>query len=291
MVSRIPSIKKFFLFLIIPVGLCLGSGCANTPAIYTMAPCEIETIRSDIDSVGIVLSEYTPKSEVLMPARGTLNGAQRGVVVGATLPVLLGLVSPIPGGVIAGVLVAPFTAVAGGIRGAVEAVPAEKVAAAEIMMEAVTKQVQEMGLRQEFVNRVIEVGSEKTDLTFVPLSGIGPNHPDQLVAYDELDLSEVDTILEIRVVESGLRGMYDVNPPTDAFIKLGVRLIRVRDNQVQLDETVYCMSEVQNTFSDWTDREGILLANEYRDCVPELAEKIIDDIFLVCPIPETKRRS
>jgi hypothetical protein len=58
----------------------------------------------------------------------------------------------------------------------------------------------------------------------------------------------------------------------------------VEDNLVLMDETLYCMSDEARTFTEWAAGEGRLFVDESRSCVPEMAEKIVDDFFLVYPI-------
>ena len=126
------------LYLLIFLLWCWASlfiGCSATPRIYTMPPRELENIRAGVGTVGVVLVEAPAESEVLMPAKGSWGGAQRGVVVGARLPVLIGFVSPIPGGTALGIMVAPFTALFGGVYGAVTAPSVREVEAAEKTLE------------------------------------------------------------------------------------------------------------------------------------------------------------
>jgi hypothetical protein len=118
------------LYLLIFLLWCWPSlfwGCSATPRIYTMPPRELENIRADVGNVGVVLVEAPSESEVLMPAKGFWGGARRGFIVGARLPVLIGFVSPVPGGTLLGIFAAPFTATFGGVYGAITALPAREV--------------------------------------------------------------------------------------------------------------------------------------------------------------------
>lgn len=263
----------------------MAAGCARTPAIYVMEPVSLEAVRSGISTVGVSLTPGPPETDVLLPAKGVWGGIKRGIVYGAAMPVMLGFASPVPGGTYLGLLVSPLGAVAGGIHGVSTAVPAEEVERAEAMLEIATDNLRQMGLREEFVNSLIDSGNELTTIQFVawPETPITPpaegwaKHPDPKV-------DDIDARLEINIEETGLRGIYSINPPMDTFIRIRVQLIRSKDNAVLMDEQFICASDEERTFADWADHEGSDLVDEFRTCVPELAEKIIDDFFLVYPL-------
>jgi hypothetical protein len=204
---------RYLRFLFLWVGMWVFVGCSTAPHIYTMPPREVENIRDSLVTVGVVLMNDPPKTEVLMPAKGFWGGVKRGVVVGATLPVMVGFVSPVPGGTLLGAMVAPFTAVFGGAYGAANAVPVREVEAAEMMLENVSDEIRQMGLRWEFFDEVVRLGNDRTDLEFVALAGIGPKDPKKDVSYNHMDLREVNTILELNIERAGLRGNYGIDPP------------------------------------------------------------------------------
>lgn len=263
----------------------MAAGCARTPAIYVMEPASLEAVRSGMSTVGVSLTPDPPETDVLLPAKGVGGGIKRGIVFGAAMPVMLGFASPVPGGTTIGLLASPFCAVAGGIHGVSTAVPAEEVERAEAMLELAADNLRQMGLREEFVNNVIDSGNERTNVQFVawPETTITPpaegwaKHPDPKVG-------DIDARLEISVEETGLRGMYSIDPPMDTFIRIRVQLIRSKDHAILLDEHFICASDEERTFADWADHEGSDMIDEFRTCVPELAEKIIDDFFLVYPL-------
>ena len=128
------------------------------------------------------------------------------------------------------------------------------------------------------------LGSKRTGLKFVELPGIGPRDRNEFVRYDQLDIPGIDTVLEVRTEKNGLLGSYSIDPPSDTYVEGRVRLIRVKDNNVLLDETIVWASEAERKLIEWTENEGQLIVDEFISCVQELAEKIVDDFFLVYPI-------
>jgi hypothetical protein len=265
--------------------LVMVAACARTPNIYVMNPVPLETVRSGISTVGVSLSPKLPETKVLLPAKGVWGGIKRGIVFGAALPVMLGFASPVPGGTYLGLLVSPFSAVAGGVYGVSAAVPAQEVEQAETMLTIAADNLRQMGLREQFVNRVIDLGNARTPIQFIPYpdASFAPPHHGTTELRDPKSDS-IDAQLLISVEVTGLRGIYSINPPMDTFLRIHAQLIRSADRSTLLDEHFICASDEERTFADWADHEGIDLVDEFKSCVPELAEKIIDDFFLVYPV-------
>jgi len=256
-------------------------GCAPTPHIYTMQPSALETIRADISTIGVQMSQERPKTAVLQPAKGVWGGLKRGIVVGATLPVMIGFASPIPGGTFLGLLVSPFGALAGGIYGIYTAVPAEEVEHAEVMLAMAADKVRQQGLRGDFIDAVVELGNRHTPLTFVACPRTDKRG--SLQPYPASD-HRIDAQLTVRVERAGLRGIYHVDPPTDTFIQVHVQLVGLQDDGILLDERFICASDEERSYSKWAEQAEVDFIDEFRACVPELAEKIVDDFFRVYPM-------
>jgi hypothetical protein len=272
------------LVLFCVVGLFGQAGCSHTPKIYKMPPERVEGIRSDLGAVGVTISSYPLKRKIIKPAKGVLGGAARGVVIGAAMPVAIGAVSPVPGGTAMGALISPYTAAAGMVYGAIKAVPPAEVKKAEAASDRAIARLQEMNLRQSFMAEVVKLGKERTDLMFVPLSDMGPRHPKEVVQYSQMDIPGIYYILELRPQSAGLRGVYSINPPSTAFMEVTARLIRKQNNEVVISEKFICASEVERTYAEWAENDGQLFIDEFLCCLPELAEKIVDDLFLVYPL-------
>ncbi len=126
------------------------------------------------------------------------------------------------------------------------------------------------------------MGLERTDLTFVALSGLGPKSPNEVVRYDLLDTSGVNTVLELRVEEGGLRGRYTISPPSSAYLKMRARLIVKSDNEILLEDTVFCAGQKRD-FREWSENDGQLFFDALISCIPDLTAKVIGDFFLVFP--------
>ena len=275
-------------FAISILGLLIGSfglpGCSHTPAVYKMKPREVGGIRSDINTVGVVLAPYPAQVEAVLPARGWWGGAKRGFVAGAMAPVVLSFFIPVPGGRLIGVLISPFTAVAGSVYGAFKSLPAETVDETEAVLKEAAVRIRAMNLQETFLTTVLKTGNERTAWKFVPLPDKGPKEGKEVVHYDPKEIPGIDSILEIRREKAGLRGLLRMNPPSSAFLQLRSRLIRVSDNKILLEENLSCESE-EYLFEQWGEDGGQRYIDAFRSCIDPLAEKVVEDFFMVRPIP------
>ena len=275
------TISALFLF----AGLGCFSGCSHTPGVYSMSNQQVEDIRSDIHTVGVVLASYSAKPEILRPAKGPVGGAGRGFVIGAALPVAVGFVTPIPFGSLLGLLVSPFTDIGGSVYGAATATPSREVAEAEAAIQQASANTRATDLRQDFLDTLVFLGSQRSDVTFAIFEGVGPKHRDENLMYDQmLEISGIDAVLEIRAEKVGLRGLYSIDPPSSVFVEIRSRLIQREDNTVWFDETYVCTSVRDLKYGQWARHGGQLIVDESFACATELAEKIIDDFFAVYPI-------
>ncbi len=169
--------------------------------------------------------------------------------------------------------------------------PAEVVEKAEASFVQALERLKKMDPRQTLAAEVVRLGRERAGLEFVDLPGAGPGDPDETVPYGSMTIRNVDTVLELRIEKTGLWGLYSFDPPSVAFIEMLVRLIRVEDNVILISETFICTGEVERKFPVWADSEGQLFVDEFTACIPEIAEKIVDDLFRVHPTPWSNQKA
>ncbi|MCP4623546.1 MAG: hypothetical protein GY850_08450 [bacterium] len=195
---------------------------------------------------------------------------------------MAGAVSPIPGGTFIGVLLAPVGAFVGMIYGALTATSTAEVEKAEEIIDQTIIRLQAMNLLQTLGDETVRIGLERTDLRFVALPGLGPKSPKEVVRYDLLDTTGIDTILELRVEQGGLRGRYTISPPSSAYLKMRARLIVRSNNEILLEDTVFCASQKRD-YREWSENDGQLFVDALISCATDLTAKVIDDFFLVFP--------
>ena len=272
------------VFVVVVVALGLNGCSSRTPNIYKMYPGKLERIRSGTGRIGVTISTYPVGRDLKKPAKGITGGMARGFVVGASTPIVIGALSPVPGGTFIGLLVAPFTAIAGGAYGATKGVPPEDIEKAQAAVDQAIDRLKNMNLRQTFIKEVVELGNKRTDREFINLPDSGPKDPKEVVRYDQMNLQDIDTVLELRIEEAGLIGPYTFDPPSFAFVKVLVHLVQVEQNKILIDDTLFCVSEVDRKYIEWAENQGQFFVDEFVGCIPEIAEKIVDDFFLVYPM-------
>lgn len=265
--------------------LLLVTGCADIPRTYEMTSTQIREFRSNLGTIGVTVSEYRSKLEFAAPAKGRFGGLKRGFIAGAVKPVLIGFVAPVPGGTFAGALVAPFTAVAGAVYGVSKTPPQEEVEKAEAGINEALERLQLENIGQSSLEDFVRLAEELSPFEFVALPGEGPQKCDEEIRYDELHLNGIDTVLEVRVEKGGLWGSYEIDPPSAAYIETRVRLIRANDNETLLEDTLLCTGE-QRKYLEWGENKGQLFYDNILACIPRIQEKIVNDLFLVYPLPK-----
>lgn len=252
-----------------------------------MAPEKVEQMRSELGTVGVAVASYRAEPKILRPAKGPVGGAGRGFIVGASTTVMAGALSPIPGGTFIGILLAPIGALVGMSYGAMKATSTAEVDQAEKTIDHKISHLQAMDPIQILRDETVRMGLERTDLTFVPLPSLGPKNPDDVVRYDLLDLNGINTVLELRAEEGGLRGRYTISPPSSAYLKVQARLIAIRDNELLLEDALFCASK-KREYREWSENDGQLFLEAILSCIPDLTEKVVDDFFLVIPADSKK---
>jgi len=255
-------------------------GCAKPPTTYTMPPAEVESFRASIQKVAVVRGRYETFRHLDLPAKGTLAAAGRGFVAGVTVTIAAGVVSPVPGGTIIGVVLSPFGGIVGSFHGMFNAVPSAKVDAAEVAINKAADRLKDMKLGDDFLEDLLRLGRERTQVEFEYFDTLGPTSSDERPRYSSESVNGADVVLEIRPMRAGLWGVWSVNPPSTPFVEGGIRLIRVRDGKVLINDVIKCTGE-ERSYDEWAANDGELFADEIIRCIPRLAEKMVDDIFRV----------
>jgi hypothetical protein len=280
--NRFPGLWSSLAVFVIFVSVLTGCVRAPVPATYQMSPQEVHDFRSGLGTIGVVVSQHRSELEFNTPAKGKIGGFGRGFAAGAATPIVIGLVAPVPGGTLIGALISPFTGIYGGFSGMSKAPPIEEVKIAEAGINKALDRVRALNLGQSSLPDFVRLAEARSSFDFVPLPDIGPKQPDEIVRYDEMDLPEIDTILEARLEKGGLWGAYEIDPPSAAFMKLRLRVIRKKDNAVLVEDTVFCVGE-ERKYIEWGKNYGQRFYDNALACVPRFQEKIVDDLFLVYP--------
>ncbi len=265
----------------------MSVGCSalfpREPAALGLTARENESRRAGLEAVGVVSYLQLPETVYRTPAKGFAGGAVRGAIAGAVIPIVVGAVAPVPLGTLVGVLVAPFGAGIGAVWGGLAADPAEQIEASEAAIDNALTRISTMNFRDGVADDIIRVGTEQTSTTFSMAGVVEFDRDGDDPAYDPSDFPGLDAVLEFRGDRFGLDGFWTIDPPSALFIEVRARLIRLSDATVLYDDVVVCRTD-RRSYGVWAADDGREFEQELLDCRIRLAEKIIDDIFLLYPL-------
>jgi len=238
-----------------------------------------EELRAHLGTIGVVSVQFVPKVKLLTPAKGWVSGAARGAA--KTEGQLMGATA---GGrelgAICCVVLTPFALCGGALSGAAKAPPAAEV---EETQEELNKDVPaNIEIQEKMRAQFLEVARKETHYALVLLEDRGSVVPDEKLSYDSLVGHDIDTVLEIGVLNFGLKGDYtEIDPTLKFFMTLRTRLIRITDGEVVYAVTLRCESLTNHTFDVWASNDAQLLKEEFSPCYSTLAEKIVEEVFLL----------
>ena len=246
-----------------------------------------EDIRLGLAKVALASGRFPPKFAIVDgPAKGAGQGAARGALLGAAYTIGGGsLAGPI--GLVASTFLAPVGAVGGGIIGGVTAESAAKV---EERVAAVGRNLSGLKIQDDLLHRVAATGREQTPGIFTVLEERGPRTPDERAEYRSLVADGLQTVLEISVVELALRGRAaEIDPGLTLAMTVRTRLVRTADDAELYKHAVTYSGGRGRTLAEWLD-DAELLQAELDRATGIVAEKIVDEVFLLMPFPRQGKR-
>ena len=269
---------KLSIYWMIVALLILQLGCGGTSV--RLPPPPSEQLRMHFGTVGVVSVQFAPKVKTLTPAKGWASGAARGAArtEGKLMDATTGM-GP-DAGFICCVVLTPFALCGGALSGAVKAPSAAEIKAAQ---EKLNKDVPtNIEIQEKMRAQLLQVAREESHYAFVVLEDRGPVAPDEKLNYRSLEGHGIDTVLEIGVLNFGLKGDWtEINPPLTFFMTLRTRLIRIADGEVVYAATLRYESLTNHAFDIWAANDGQLLKEEFSPCYSTLAEKIVEEVFLL----------
>ena len=273
---------------VVLVVLAVLAGCASpiTTSRF-LPPPPGEDIRLGLAAVALAPGRFPPKFEIVDgPAKGAGEGVARGALLGAAYTIGGGsLAGPI--GLVASTFLLPVGAVGGGIVGGVTAESAAKV---EARVAAVGRSLSALKVQDDLVNRVAATGRDQTAGTFTVLAERGPLTPDERAEYRSLVTEGVRTVLEISVTELSLRGRAaEIDPSLTLAMTVKTRLVRASDDAELYRNSLTYSGGRGRTLAEWLDDVELLQAELDRG-TDIVAEKIVDEVFLLVPFPRQGKR-
>ena len=261
------------------ISLLIGqSGCATSKP-YSLPSPPSEVVRAKLGTIGVASARFLPKLEMDKPM-GKISGSGQGALDGAGLMISGGLGTGDPLGFLLGVVLAPVGAVVGSVVGAVKGESSEHLKEAE---DAINKAISELKIQATIRDYVLRAAKQQTEYNFVDIEEQGPETPERKMDYNFLANRGINTVLEITVPAFGLIGK-GINPPLVFFMTLHTKLVRTTDGSV-IHEQKLIYSRPGPTFTAWTANGGKPFRDEFRRCYQSLAEKVVEEVFLLCNLP------
>lgn len=264
------------LFISLPI---VQSGCATSKP-YALPPPPSEAVRENLGTIGVASARFLPKLEMDKPM-GKISGTGQGALDGAGLMIYSGLQIGDPLGLLLGIVLAPVGAVVGSVVGAVKGVSSEHLKEAE---KPINKAISDLKIQATMRNYVLRAAKQQTEYNFVDLEGQGPETSEMKMDYNLLADRGINTVLEITVPAFGLIGKKGINPPLVFFMTLHTKLVRTTDGSV-LHEQKLIYSRQGPTFTGWTANGAKPFRDEFHRCYQSLAEKVVEEVFLLCNLP------
>lgn len=271
-----PNIRCVIAFLLF--SLLAASGCAHHTAVTVPA----EADRVSLGTVGVASGKYSPEASFLVPAKGAGQGALLGAGIGFIAPVAGFASASGPYGLVIGAAVGAVFAPVGAIIGALTAMPLEEAQSSE---SALRKALADLKIQESLRGRLIaEAKQGAGSRSFRPVDR-GPTSPSEKPAYGTLASDGIDSVLEVKATGLGLKGLeWGSDPPMEFFLEVKLRLVRVRDD-ADLYGRPFVYRSPAHRFSAWAKDDGKLLEEESGRACGEIAERMVEEVFFLVPLP------
>ena len=269
--------KKFSVIAFALSLLLAIDGCAHR----SFGPVPSETDRASLRSVGIACGKYIPEASFRVPAKGAGQGALIGGVMGFAAP----FQAAGGGDPYAIMMAAAIGAVLAPIGAVVGAGSAMSLKEAMVSESTLRKALADMKIQESLCERLIAEAREKAVPRAFRLINEGPADPSAKTAYGVTAWLGVDSILEEQVTKVGLvTKTWGSDPPMELFLDVKLRLVRAGDNaDLWVRRTPY-RSPI-HWYSEWAEDGGRRLKEEFDRAYGEIAEKAIEEVFLLVPLP------
>lgn len=277
---------RYFIVILLSSTLLVGQwGCAaQSPATPRLPPSPPDWIRGELRSIGVASTRSMPEVELEAATKGKGSGALKGAAAGffgsleAGFQAAASTYDPNAAalGLALGIAIAPVAGLFGTVIGVVRAESADTIEEAEASL---THAVLDLQIQERLRDRVFEVAQEQTRYDVVLLPNPGTVGSAMAPAGER-----IHTILEIGVPGIGLPGD-GINPPVPLVMTAHARLVRAADG-AELYTRTWAYESKSRQFAEWADDNAQIFRDEVARATQTLSEAIVDELFLLYPIPE-----
>jgi endonuclease YncB( thermonuclease family) len=261
-----PKIISVLVFLLILQVSCAHKG--------PLPPSQ--KVGRNLGTIGVASGSFPP--ELSLQKRTSELAAESAKGAGEASKVWLGgaAQSGEPFAFVFAILTLPCVACVGCITGATKAEPAEELD--EESEEALRNAFQQVSIQEEMRGRILSLASERTNYTFVSLEEQGPSNPDEEFDYASVADKDIETFLEIAVLDVGLVGSAEIHPLLQFFMSSRIRLIRAVDGEELYSTTVIYRGEKLG-YARWTQDDVKYFEEELRNGLDKLSERVVELLF------------
>lgn len=267
------------------------AGCATTPiSPHPLSSAPSEEVLNSLRTIGVTAGTLPHKAR-LTPSTTAGEAAWVGAKEGARIT-FNGAIELCRGMGLKGLVACPISAVLGavlapvgaGVGATVEAIRAESRTTVETAPALVLKLLTEADIPGSLRDRISNVGNEWTRWgrwQFVVLPEDVPGTPER--AAPALVERGVDTVLQVDVESIDLAGAGPhINPSLVLVMTVRTRLLRMPDLDV-LHENSLTWESIPRRLGEWAAADGGRLREEIRQASRSLAERVVDEVFLLFP--------
>lgn len=185
-----------------------------------------------------------------------------------------------PLGFAIGIALVPVVALGGAIYGAVVAESAEAVAEAEAALQ---KALAEAKIQEALPDRVYLVARDQTRNPVILLGESGPTARTEGLRHPPSAEAAPDTFLEVSVTALRFVGN-GINPPLALMMNVETRLVPAEDRGTHYEAALEYRSRTRK-FTEWAADNAQPFREELERAIHSLAERIVEEAFLLYPIP------
>ncbi len=125
--------------------------------------------------------------------------------------------------------------------------------------------------------RFVKLAQQKC-LGLVELKENGPLSAGEPANYGPLANRHIDSVIQVAIVEMGLDGEWDVNPPIYFYMKVDVHIFRTTDGS-SLYQDYFDYKSPPKSFAEWSANNALLLSNQIDLAYDRLAEQMVQQLF------------
>lgn len=273
-----------FLRITAALGTALVLGaCSTLPA--PPAP----SVREGLGRVAVVALPSSPATDFHTFATGKGEGTARGAALGTTEGLLQALSQGAASGgggpyvgaatAIAALIFMLVGAVAGGIAGHHYAVPEEVARQAESGIE---RAIGDLDLVDALASRMWQLAGSRPDLQSRELAVFDSTTAPP--GRESLHDAGLDSMVTIRVLETGFEGGTGSDPVVHLYLTTHLGVIRTADGSTAYERD-FRYTGADRRLGEWFGAGARPLQEAFEDAVGSLAERMLDELFLVARFP------